>query len=208
MEGQSLHVRGLEQQVGAEERPVVTDADGGVLNVVAGGVPAAFVELAVGRQVGLRDDAEDLTAVDDDRAVVEPVAVGQGCADDEDGHEVDTRGDERFDGVGDGVEQYVLEDEVIDGIAGEAELGEHGDADMVVMQFAGGVENALCIGHRVGDGDRDGDGGDAGEAVGVGPCGGLIWLIGHAHQCARRVAVRCGRWPVPCLWTPCPHLAA
>ena len=48
-----------------------------------GGEPARLVELAVGRQVRLRGDPEDLAAVDHHGAVVDPVPVAQRRADDE-----------------------------------------------------------------------------------------------------------------------------
>ena len=76
------HVGGAEDQVGAERhlgagrRVIVAPAP-----VVAGREPAPLVELAVGRQVGLRRHAEDPAAVDDDRAVEDPGAVHQRRAD-------------------------------------------------------------------------------------------------------------------------------
>ena len=57
--------------------------DQGAAPVVARGEPPALVELAVGRQVRLGRDPEDLAAVDHDRAVVEPVALPQRRADHE-----------------------------------------------------------------------------------------------------------------------------
>ena len=119
-----------------EERLVVANPDGGVLNVLdvtAGGVPAALVELPVVRKVRLRDDAEDLAAVDDHRTVVEPVALGQRRADNEHRHEFDGCGDQCLDRVLDGIEQDVLQHEVVDGVTGEAELREHREADVVLM---------------------------------------------------------------------------
>ena len=97
--------------------------------VVAGRVPAALVELPVGRQIRLRRDAEQLAAVDHDGAVVEAVAVTQRRADDEHREELvgclDQPRDRRLDGVEDGI----LHHEVVDRIAGEAQLGEDGDGD-------------------------------------------------------------------------------
>ncbi|MBQ6643878.1 MAG: hypothetical protein IJH84_22985, partial [Saccharopolyspora sp.] len=66
---------------------VVTDPDVPAADIIAWGVPATFVELTVGRQIGLRGDAEDPSPVDDDRAVVQAVAVRQRRADDKHGKE-------------------------------------------------------------------------------------------------------------------------
>jgi hypothetical protein len=70
------HVVGGEQEVGAERVTGAADADLAALADTGGELPP-LVELAVGRRVGLRYDAEDRAAVDDDGAVVDPVAVAQ-----------------------------------------------------------------------------------------------------------------------------------
>ena len=56
--------------------------------VVAGREVAALVELAVGRQVGLRRDPQHPPAVDDDRTVEDAGAVDERRADDDDGDQV------------------------------------------------------------------------------------------------------------------------
>ncbi len=60
------HVGGAEEQVGAERHPVAGDVDRLAALVVAGGEVTPLVELAVGRQVGLRGDPDDGAGVDDD----------------------------------------------------------------------------------------------------------------------------------------------
>jgi len=79
---EARHVVDVDEQVGAEGDPV---EDRGVLalgegrpeplvdDAGAGGEVPLFVELAVVGQVGLRGDADDLAAVDEDCAVVEAV---------------------------------------------------------------------------------------------------------------------------------------
>ena len=89
MDDEARHVERLEQQVGPERRLEVADADVFARLVVARRVPAALVELAIGRQVRLRRDAEQLAAMDHDRAVVEAVAVAQRRADHEHGKQID-----------------------------------------------------------------------------------------------------------------------
>ena len=61
-EHEAGHVGRPEEQVGAERHAVAGDVDGLAALVVAGREVAPLVELAVGRQVGLRRDAEDAAA--------------------------------------------------------------------------------------------------------------------------------------------------
>ena len=98
--------------------------------VVARREPAALVELAVVGQVGLRRDAEDLAAVDHDRAVVDPVALHERRADDEHRQQVGARLDDLGERLLHRVEQRVLEEEVVDGVAAQAQLGEHRHRDV------------------------------------------------------------------------------
>ena len=74
--------------------------------------------------------------MDDDRAVVEPVAVPQRGADDDDGPQLGGRLGDGDDGVVDRVEEGVLQQEVVNGIAGEPQLGEERERDAVVVQLA------------------------------------------------------------------------
>ena len=113
--------------------------------VVAGRVPAALVELAVGRQVRLRRDAEQLAAVDHDGAVVEAVAVAQRRADDEHREEIVGCLDQARDRRLDGVEHGILHHEVVDRVPGEAQLGEDRDGDGVGVAVAGGGEHGLGV---------------------------------------------------------------
>ena len=58
--------------------------------------------------------------------------------------------------------------EVVDGVAGQAQLGEGGQADTVVGQGAGLLDDGGGVGGRIDRHHRQGDGGDAGEALVVG----------------------------------------
>ena len=114
------------------------DADRRPRTVVAGGEVAALVELAVGRQVRLRRDAEDPAAVDHDRAVEHPGAVHAA------GRPTTSTGSRSADAatiVGDRlldrVEQGVLQQQVVDGVAGQRQLREDRDRDAVVVAGAG-----------------------------------------------------------------------
>ena len=168
MQDESGHVEGLEEQVGPERGLEVGDPDVFALLVVACREPAALVELAVGRQVRLRRDAQQLAAVDHDGAVVEAVAVTQRRADDEHGEEIDGCLDQPHDGRLDGVEHGILHHEIVDRVPAETQLGEDGDGDRLGIALPGRVQHGLGVRGRVGDRDGNGAGRDAREAVPVG----------------------------------------
>ena len=127
-----------------------------------------LVELAVGGQVGLRCDAAHGTALNDDGAVVEATAVPQGRADDDRREEAGGGRANGLDGGEDLVEQHVAEQQVVNGVAGQAEFGEGGQAHAVVGQTAGLVDDRGGIGRRIRQRDGKGHGGDAREALVVG----------------------------------------
>ncbi len=137
--------------------------------VVPGGVPAALVELPVRRQVGLRRHAEHLAALDHHRAVVDPVAVGERRPDDQ-----QRRGGRRWPRPRSSMASStwsssgVLEDQVVDGVAAQAQLGKDRHRDARRRGTPCLVAAPARRWRRVGDGDRQGAGRDAGEPVGVG----------------------------------------
>ena len=129
---------------------------------------ALLVELAVGREVRLGGDAEDRPAVDHDGAVVDPVQAPQRRADHEHRTQVTARLDQRGDRVLDRVEQGLLEEEVVDGVAGQTELGEDRDGDAVLVAGARLGQHRLGVGRRVGDRHGHGAGRHPREALVVG----------------------------------------
>ena len=70
----------------------------------------------------------------------------------------------------------VGQEEIVDGVAGQAQLGEGGQADAVIGQGPGLFDDDGGIGGRVGRYHRQGGGGDAGEALVI---GGEELDIGH-----------------------------
>ncbi len=102
-----------EQQVGAERHLGLTDADGAA-DAVAGGQLPAFVELPVGRQVGLRHDTEHGAPVDHHGGVVDPVLIAQRRADHQHGHQLGRRDHDVEQRHLDRVEQGVLQQDVLD----------------------------------------------------------------------------------------------
>ena len=209
VEGQAGNVLDLEQEVRPEGDPgdrlritgavgalgplsaVGTAAHAGQLDAlhpggqgVAGGEVPFLVELPVGGQIGLGGDAAHPPALDDQGTVVEAVAQAQGRADDEGGQEVGAGGAQGLDGGEHVGQQDVGQQEVVDGVARQAQLGEGGQADAILGQGAGLLDDGGGVGGRVDGHHRQGDGGDAGEALvvggeelDVGRCG--IHGVGH-----------------------------
>ncbi len=145
---ESGHVERLEQQVGSERSLEVADPDVLTDLVVAGCVPPALVELAVGGQVRLGHDAEQLAAMDHDRAVVEAVAVAQRRTHHEHREELFGCRHQRRDGRLDRVEHGILHHEIVDRVPGEAQLGEHGHGDGVGVALARGGEHRFGVALR------------------------------------------------------------
>ena len=187
VEGQAGDIVDLEQEVRPEGDPgdrlgtagavgaVSTAAHAGQLNAlhpgrqgVAGSEVPLLVELPVRGQVGLGGDTAHPPALDDQGAVVEAVAQAQGRADDEGGQEVGAGGAQGLDGGEHVGQQDVGQQEVVDGVARQAQLGEGGQADAILGQGAGLVDDGGGVGGRVDGHHRQGDGGDAGEALVVG----------------------------------------
>ena len=164
---QPRHVGGVEDQVRPQGYVGAGHPDRRTPAVVAGSEPAALVELAVGREVRLGRDPQHPTAVDDDRAVEHPGAVHERRADDQDGEQVRGTLHEVGDGLVHAGQQRVLEEQVVDGVAGERELREDRDRDTLVVALAGLRKDRPGVGRGVRDRHGDGAGGDPGESLGV-----------------------------------------
>ncbi len=197
-------VGGREDQVGTERHLDAVQRDRAPPSVVPGREPAALVELAVGRQVGLRAHAEHPAPVDHHGAVQDAGAVHERGTDDDDRGEVRRPGHDLGDRGPHGVEQGVLEHQVVDGVAGQRQLGEHRDRDAVVVAGAGLLEHGAGVGRRVGDRDRDGAGRDPGEPVGVGGVEVHVFSVPRGDPARRRStrvthhrSRRCGWWRAP-----------
>ena len=77
-------------------------------------------------------------------------------------------GDQLVEGVLDGVEQGVLQQDVLDRVAGQRQLGEHGQPDALVVAFAGQPQHRFGVRRRVGQRRVVGARGHPHEAVPVG----------------------------------------
>ena len=78
------------------------------------------------------------------------------------------RGRDGDDRAVDLVEQDVLEQQVVDGVAGQAQLGEEGHRDALRVPQPHLLDDRLGVAGRVARGDREGAGRDPREAVAVG----------------------------------------
>ena len=121
------------------------------MHVVAGGHLAAFVELAIGGQIRLRRHAQHRTAVNHHRGVVDPVAVAQRSADDQHRQQVGRGGNQGVYGPFDGLQQCVLQQDVVDRIARQCQFGEHRQRHAVVVAFAGRSQHRFRVGGGIAD---------------------------------------------------------
>ena len=176
MDDEARHVVDVDEHIGAEGdaveglgRPAVGEgrAEPLVDDPGAGGEVPLLVELAVVGQVGLRRDPEDLAAVEEDGAVVEAVAVAKGGAHDDERQQVGGGPGEVDEGRLDLAEQHVLQEQVVDGVAGEAQLGEERDRRPLLAHVPGPLEDRRGIGPRVGHRHRQRARGHPREAVAV-----------------------------------------
>ena len=133
---EARQVGGGEQQVRAERHVRCRRRGWSPRTVVAGGELAALVELAVGGQVRLRHHTEHRTAVDHHRGVVDPVAVAQRRADDQHRQQVGGRGHQVVQRPSTASSRRVLQQDVVDRVAGQRQLREHRQRDTVVVAVA------------------------------------------------------------------------
>ena len=129
VKGETRSTGGGEQQVRAERGVVPGDGDRPAGDADARGEMPALVELAVIRQKNLWHDAEQLAAMDRDRAVVKLPMRAQRRADDKHREPVPAGLDQTIDLGLDRVEQRILKQQIVDRIGREAQLGEHHQPD-------------------------------------------------------------------------------
>ncbi len=96
----------------------------------------------------------------DDGAVEDPVAVDERRADDEQRAQVGARPDHGPQPLEDRVEQRVGEQQVVDGVAAQAQLVEDGDGDALLVAGPGLLDEGRRVARGVGDGDGHRAGGD------------------------------------------------
>ncbi len=105
--------------------------------------------------------------MDDASRVVEARTVPERGADDQDRQEVPRGRDHAGERDLDGVEQHVLEEQVLDRVTGQAELGEDRDRDAPFAAAPRRREDRLGVRGRVRDAGPDHAGRHTGEAVAI-----------------------------------------
>ncbi len=156
-----------EQQISAEGRFVSGYFDRLTDDVLAGGELPPLVKFPVIRQIDLGHDAEQLSAMDDDAAIVEVSAVTQRRPDGKDREEVATGGDQSIELPLHFVEQRVLEQQIIDGIGGNSQLREHHQGDAGLVARSEEIQDIVGVLPRIGDCDMRNAGSEADEFVAV-----------------------------------------
>ena len=156
-----------EQQVWTERRLHAGNPNSAAL-VVTGRHLAALVELPVGGQVRLGRHPKHNAAMNDHGSVVDPVPVTQRGADHQHRQQLGGSRDDITQGVLDGVEQHVLQQDVLDGVPGQRQLREDGQGGTVVVALASQPQHRRGIGRRVADRGVVGARGDTGKALAVG----------------------------------------
>ena len=106
--------------------------------------------------------------MDDDRAVEDPGAVHQRGADHDHRAQVGAGRDDLVDRREHALEQGVLEEQVVDRVAAQRQLGEHRHRDAVLVAGPRLREHRRGVGRRVRDRDRHRAGRDPGEPVRIG----------------------------------------
>ena len=104
--------------------------------------------------------------MDDDAAVVDPVALLQRSAHDDHRTQVGGGLGDPGEGVVDRVEQRVLQEQVVDGVAREAQLGEDRERHAVVVEVAQLGDDRVGVALGVDRDDRQRARGDTGETLG------------------------------------------
>ena len=105
--------------------------------------------------------------MDHDRAVHDPGAVQERRADHDDRQQGRRALDDRVDRGQHAVEQRVLHQQVVDGVAAQRQLGEDRQRHRLVVALPGLLEHDLRVARGIGDRDRNRAGRDPSEAVGV-----------------------------------------
>ena len=105
--------------------------------------------------------------MDHDGAVVDPISLTQRSPHHEHGKEVGGSCGDGRNRVFDGVEQRVCQHQIVDRVAREAELGEHGNGHSVGIQCAGLLDDRGGVGCRIREHDRGGERRNPGKPVPV-----------------------------------------
>ena len=105
-----------------------------------------FVELAVVRKIGLRDDCKCAASVNCNRAVVEGCSLAQRCADDDQREKIRTGSNDGGERSLDLIKKNILKEEIIDCVPRNTQLREERDRDAAFIAAFCGCNDFFCIG--------------------------------------------------------------
>ena len=167
VERERREVAAREHQVGAERDVGVQQAQLAADRIARGPELALLVELAVLGQVALGDDAEHAAPMDHHRGVEQPELGVQRRADDDHRRQRGAGVRDPFDRLDHGVGQRLLVQQVVDRVAGDAQLREDHQRGVGVRGARGQRERPLGVVVGIADPDVRDRGGHAREAVPV-----------------------------------------
>ncbi len=127
----------------------------------------ALVEFAIVRQMDLRHDAEQTPAMNGERAIIEPAAMPQRRADENERHQRLRRRDEMIDSRNDAREQSLLQKQIVDRVTRERQFRKDRNRHRLLMQGRKKRDGSLRIGQGLGQMAAHRAGRDAREAVPV-----------------------------------------
>ena len=145
VEDETVEVARLEDQVGPERDVLPAHPDRLPHDVAALGEPSLLVILPVVGQEALRHHPEQSAARDRQRAIVEPSRTPQRRAYQQDRRQTGACGRDVRDGVLDGVEERGLQEEVVDGVGGDAELGKDRQVHPRRIRAPGLLEDGVAV---------------------------------------------------------------
>ena len=105
-----------------------------------------FVELAVVRKIGLRDDCKCASSVNSNRAIVEGCSLAQRCAHNDQGKKIRTGSNDGSQCALDLIKKNILKEKIIDRIPRNAQLREECDRDAAFIAASRGCNDFFSIG--------------------------------------------------------------
>ena len=136
-------------------------------SVVTRGDLPAFVKFPISGQIGFRHDAEHAPAMDDERRIVEPAGMAQRRAHDQHGQQLSRGLDQTANRLFHRIQHRILEQQILDRIAGQGQFREHRHRHAALVAIARGGQHGIGIAGRIRQRRLDGAGGHTGEPLGV-----------------------------------------
>ena len=134
MDDEIVDIVRREQQIGTEGRAMRADDDLIAFRSFARGEMPALVEFAIVRQMDFRHDAEKTPAMNSERAIIEPAAMPQRRADENERHQRLRRRDEMIDSRNDAREQRLLQQQIVDRVTRERQFRKGRNRHRLLMQ--------------------------------------------------------------------------